>query len=182
MIQCTELFVLKTAGKLKRIKREDNWSDYIGWQLDAVDYVLNINGNEVVFYSDLERTEFIKSLTLLDITNTPHPDYQKKDAFILQANVDFVRNYEEPRNSSQGLFPVFQNGELKRKKGKKHFKIETFILTSLEDLKKLPPHIEFLSITKKKVLEYHGNFVCFDEEDEREQFLSNQSVDSTLKL
>lgn len=49
MIQCTELFVLKTAGKLKKIKREDNWSDYIGWQLDAVDYVLNINGNEVVF-------------------------------------------------------------------------------------------------------------------------------------
>ena len=182
VIQCTELFVLKTAGKLQRIKREDNWSDYIGWQLDAIDYVLNINGNEVVFYSDLERKEFIKSLTLLDTTNMPHPNYQKKDAFILQANVDFDRNYEEQREFSQGLVPVFQNGKLKWEKGRNHFKIETFILTSLEDLKKLPPHIEFLSITKKKVLEYHGNFVCFDGEDEREQFLSKQSVDSTLKL
>ena len=90
--------------------------------------------------------------------------------------------YEESKEFSQGLFPVFQSGKLKWKKRRKHFKIETFILTSLEDLKKLPPHIEFLSIIKKEVLEYHGNFVCFDEEDEREQFLSKQSVDSTLKL
>ena len=59
---------------------------------------------------------------------------------------------------------------------------QTFIIESLEDLKKLPLNVSILSMKEKFALKYDRDNVWFDTLEEQENFIQEINVDSDFSL
>ena len=87
MIRCEEKIVLSKDGKKIEATKDQVFRKYLGWTIEKVKFILQINDKKVCFEEEAKRTEFIRSLTQLDSKDSTSKEYCNKKGILLKTEL-----------------------------------------------------------------------------------------------
>ena len=87
MIRCEEKMVLSKDGKKIETTKDQAFREYLGWTIEKVKFILQINDRKICFEEEAERTKFISRLTQLDAKDSTSKEYCNKKGILLKVKL-----------------------------------------------------------------------------------------------
>ena len=88
MIRCEEEIVLSKKGKTIAVNKNQMCNEkYLGWTIEKIIFILQINDKKICFEEEAERTKFLSRLTQLDAKDSTSKEYCNKKGILLKAEL-----------------------------------------------------------------------------------------------